>query len=340
MNVILAYHNRPAAHHVSHIGLGVSALNTAKILRENGIPTNLWAVLGTKEIQEKISAATANGQRPTHIVICAPWLPTLDLQILIFGNTDIQFAVTCHSNVGFLSADPSAITNFRSMLSLEQGALNFSAAGNSQRFCSWITASYGRPCTWLPNLYFMENESPMYRRPWTGGDLNIGAFGAVRPLKNTLSAVAAALILHADLNVQINFHINVGRIEGGGTVVRSIEEMTANVPNFNLIKDPWYQWPQFRQLIKRMNILIQPSYTESFNMVTADGAAECIPSVVSDAIDWAPAEWQAEVDDAVNIAYVAKNLLNDMHSGAKGFRALRSHNDNGLISWKNWVSGK
>jgi glycosyltransferase involved in cell wall biosynthesis len=42
-----------------------------------------------------------------------------------------------------------------------------------------------------------------------------------------------------------------------------------------------------------MNVLINCSYTESFNMVTADGIAEGIPSVVSDAICWAPAYWRA-----------------------------------------------
>jgi hypothetical protein len=335
MYVILAYKNFPVAHNVSHIGLGVSALNTAKVLRSSGVVTDVWPILSTSTIVERIKTAPV---RPTHIVIGAPWLPTLDLQVLVHSNPDIHFAVCCHSNVGFLQADPLAITNFRQMLSLEQGALNMSAAGNSQRFCDWIVEAYGRPCTWLPNLYFLESASPVYRRPWAGCSLNIGSFGAVRPLKNTLNAVAAALQLHNDMHIPVKFHFSVARVEIGSTVVRAIDAMVKGVPDFHLIKDDWYQWPDFRQIIRRMDILMQVSYSESFNMVTADGAAESIPSVVSDAIDWAPSDWKAEVDDTLSITRVANNLLNNMHSGAAGFKALLASNVTGLRSWLKWLS--
>jgi len=333
--VIMTYKNFPVAHDVSHIGLGVSALNTAKVLRADGITTDVWPILGTKTITDRIKTSHT---RPTHIVIGAPWLPTLDLQVLVHNNPDIKFAVTCHSNVGFLQADPQAITNFRQMLDLEQGSLNMFAAGNSLRFCNWIVVAYGRPCTWLPNLYFLETNVPVYRRPWAGCSLNIGSFGAVRPLKNTLNAVASALQLHNDMHIPVKFHISVGRIEGGSTVVRALDAMVKGVPDFHLIKDEWYQWPQFRHIIRRMDLLMQPSYSESFNMVTADGAAECVPSVVSDAIDWAPDDWKAEVDDTLSITRTANALLNNMHAGAEGFKALHTYNTNGLRSWRTWLT--
>ena len=333
--VALTYKNFPVAHHVSHIGLGVSALNTAKQLRENGIHADVWPILNAKDLAARIERTNP---RPSHIVIGAPWLPTLDLQAyLVFRYPDIHFAVVCHSNVGFLSADPQAITNFRQDLDLEQGALNFFAAGNSRRFVKFIQESYQRPCIWLPNLYFMEDKTAAFHRPWSGGLLKIGSFGAVRPLKNHLSAAAAALEIAEKLNTQVEFHINVGRIEGGYQVVRAIDAMLLNAPRVTLVKDDWYQWPQFRALIRSMNICIQASFTETFNMVTADAAAESIPSVVSDAIDWAPPEWKAEVDSPANIAKIARYLLSDPAAGAEGFYALQNHNAAGLQSWKKWL---
>lgn len=332
--VILCYKNFPVAHHVSHIGLGVSALNTAKVLRSKGINADVWAILGAKTIADRIKTSPI---RPTHIVIGAPWIPTLDLQVLVFGHPDIEFSVVCHSNVGFLQNDPQAITNFRQDLALEQGALNFRAAGNSQRLCSWIESAYERPCLWLPNLYFLDRQDPVYRRPWNGSFLRIGAFGAVRALKNLTSAAAAALKLAEGLHVQLEFHISVGRVEGGTTVVRALRAMLENVPCVSLVEDPWFQWPQFRQVIRSMDLLMQPSYTESFNMVTADGAAESIPSVVSDAIDWAPNDWKADVDDALDIAKTAQYLLHHMHAGAEGFRALQKHNRDGARAWMEYL---
>lgn len=333
--VIITYKNMPVAHHVSHIGLGVSALNTAKVLRQNGISADVWPILGAKDLAGRIAS---DPNPPSHVIICAPWIPVLDLQaFLVFRFPHIKFAVLCHSNVGFLQNDPQAIKNFREDLDLEQGAMNFNAGGNSHRLCDWVELSYGRPCTYLPNLYFMESTRPVHRRPWSGGLLKIGAFGAVRALKNHLSSAAAALQLANDLNVEVELHMNVSRVESGATVVRAVENMLDGVPNIKLVKGEWLQWPRFRALVKSMHILMQPSFTETFNMVTADGAAESVPSVVSDAIEWAPDYWKAEVDNPLDIARVAKQILTDSRAGLDGFDALAEHDKNGLVAWKSWV---
>jgi hypothetical protein len=333
--VAICYKNFPVAHNVSHVGLGVSAVNTAKTLQAAGIYAEVWPILGTQSLSELIAKASPP---PSHVVIGAPWLPTPGLQgDLVFKFPAVQFAVVCHSNVGFLQNDPTAIKNFREDLDLEQGSLNFKAGGNSKRLCSWVTSSYSRPCLWLPNLYYMEGLGPVYRRQWTGGTIKIGAFGAVRPLKNHLSAAAAALEISNDLHTEVEFHISVGRIEGGSTVVRSIDAMLGGVPNMKLVKDEWYRWPQFRHLVRSMNILMQPSYTETFNMVTADGASEGVPSVTSDAIEWSPSYWQADVDDPLSIARIGKALLMNMHAGADGYNALVKYNQDGLVAWKNWL---
>ena len=119
--------------------------------------------------------------------------------------------------------------------------------------------------------------------------------------------------------------------------MRSIDAMLGGVPNMKLVKDEWYRWPQFRHLVRSMNILMQPSYTETFNMVTEDGASEGVPSVTSDAIEWSPSYWQADVDDPLSIARIGKALLMNMHAGADGYNALVKYNQDGLVAWKNWL---
>lgn len=339
MRIIITYKNFPMSHNVSHIGLGVSALNTAKVLRQHHINADVWAIMGAKTLTERIKIDTENKNRPTHVVIAAPWIPTLELQMLVFANSDIQFVVTCHSNVGFLQGDPRGVELFRDALNLEQGSLNFQAAGNSKRFVQWVKDSYGRPCTYLPNLYFMERDFPVSRPLWDGGLLKIGTFGAIRPLKNLMSAGGAVLEIANNLHCEVEFHISAGRIEGAHTVLRSLAAMLKDVPGVKLVCDNWQQWPQFRRIVRSMHLLIQASYTESFNMVTADGAVESIPSVVSGAIDWAPKDWQANVDDSLDIARRGRHLLKDRDAGFDGFFALKKHNDEGVGAWKEWIEG-
>lgn len=336
--VIITYKNFPAAHNVSHIGLGVSALNTAKVLRANNVNADVWSTLGTIDLAEKIKEATFFGNRPSHVIISAPWIPTLDLQMLVFNHSDIRFVVTCHSNVGFLQADPQGVKLFRDALNLEKGSLNFNAAGNSKRFCNWINDSYGSACTFLPNLYHLERDFPVSRPLYNGGVLRIGVFGAIRPLKNIMTAGGAILEIANNLHCDTEMHINGSRVEGGGTVLRSLEEMFRGIPGVRLVINGWLQWPEFRRLVRSMHLLIQASYTESFNMVTADGAAESIPSVVSDAIDWAPKDWKAEVDDAIRMAKTAKHLLGDRDAGFDGFMALKKFNEDGVRVWKEYLA--
>jgi len=83
-----------------------------------------------------------------------------------------------------------------------------------------------------------------------------------------------------------------------------------------------------------MHLLLQPSYTESFNMVTADGVAEGVPSVVSDAIDWAPDHWKAMADEVRDIARVGRGLLLDDQAASDGWNALTDHNASALSAWK------
>jgi len=91
-------------------------------------------------------------------------------------------------------------------------------------------------------------------------------------------------------------------------------------------------------MIGSMNILFQPSYTETFNNVTADGVAEGVPSVVSDAIDWVPKTWIAESDDCTEVASIARQILFDPRAPLEGYQALKNYVAKGLPYWKEFIS--
>jgi hypothetical protein len=113
--------------------------------------------------------------------------------------------------------------------------------------------------------------------------------------------------------------------------------MLHGVPGVKLIENGWQSWPKFRQTVAHMHLLLQPSYTESFNMVTADGVVEGVPSVVSSAIDWAPEHWKADIDDVLDIARAGRYLLRDPNAAQEGMDALVSHNRDGITAWLSFL---
>ncbi len=334
MSVVLAYKNFAANRNISHIGLGVAAINTAKVLRRDGIVTDVWPILSAADLRARLEVKPVE-----QVIISAPWIPTVELQDLAYQFTDTNFAVVCHSNVGFLQADPNGVKLVRETLELEMATHNVRLGGNSRRFCHWIESTFGGHCYYLPNLYYLDCQ-PNRQRPFCGGGtLRIGVFGAVRPLKNLMSSAGAALEISRRLRVPLELWISGGRAEGGGeTVLAAVKQMIAGLPNVELKLNGWQSWPNFRKTVAHMHLLLQPSYTESFNMVTADGTAEGVASVVSEAIDWAPDDWKADVDDVLAIARVGRRLLCDSSAAEEGLHALKGYVAEGIRSYREYFT--
>jgi hypothetical protein len=331
--LILAYKNFAASKNISHIGLGVSALNTSKVLARHGIDSEVWPVVQASDLAARLRQSPA-----THVVISAPWIPSVDLLGLLAAFPATIFAVNCHSNVGFLQADTNGVKLMREDMEMEMGSSRFHVAGNSLNFCRWMNAAFSAPCAWLPNLYYLEGP-PQPTPIFSGGTLRIGAFGATRPLKNFMSAAGASLTIARGLKATLELWVSAGRVEGGGDIVlKSMRAMLDGMAGVNLIYSGWQSWPKFRQVVGHMHLLLQPSYTESFNMVTADGIAEGVASVVSNAIDWAPEHWKAKCDDVLDIARVGRGLLSDSRSASDGYVALSAHNKQGTASWLQFLA--
>jgi len=334
MSVVLVYKNFAAHKNISHIGLGVAAINTVKVLRREGIKAHVWPVLSAADLRRRLEATPIR-----QAIIAAPWIPSVELQSLSNEFPDTHFAVNCHSNVGFLQADRNGVKLIREAMELELGTQNIHLAGNSRRFCGWVRATFGAPCAYLPNLYALDSDAVWQRSPFTDGTLRIAVFGATRPLKNLMSAAGAALEISQRLRVPLELWMSSGRAEAGGdTVIGAVEEMLRSLPHVKLVLNSWQPWPKFRKVVAHMHLLLQPSYTESFNMVTADGVAEGVPSVVSNAIDWAPEHWKANVDDVLDIARVGRCLVYDPRAAHDGLKALGAYVAEGLRSYQEYFA--
>lgn len=324
---------------ISHIGLGVASANTSETLKQHGVDAEVWSILNHDDLVTQLKQDIAGNNKPiSHIVISAPWIPTALLAELCCKYSGIQFVVVSHSNVGFLAADRNGIKLLREEVILQQHVNNFQVAGNSERFASWASLSWGVDVAYLPNLYNIKNMQHK-KKVWNRKDpLRIGCFGALRPLKNQITAAAAALAISRKLNVPGEIWFSSGRNEGWAA--DAISQLVGNLPHFKIRNMPWAPWQEFRAFVGTMHLNLQPSYTESFNMVVADSIYESVPAVVSEAISWTPEHWVANVDDALDIERKGIMLLSNPNAAKAGQGALKKFVKSGVKTWKKFLLKK
>ena len=99
--VAIAYKNFAAANPaIKHIGLGVSATNTAKVLLDNKIEAHVWPATSLDFIKKLIE------MRPqvTHVVINAPWISAMDMSLAVqrYPHPYASRAISI-PNVGFFA---------------------------------------------------------------------------------------------------------------------------------------------------------------------------------------------------------------------------------------------
>jgi len=109
----------------------------------------------------------------------------------------------------------------------------------------------------------------------------------------------------------------------------------------NIVDVPWVSWPEFRDICANMHLLIQPSFDETFNVVTADGIAEGVPSVTNSAIEWTPTSWWARCEDPSDIMRIGIGLLHaPAHAVAEARVGLKKYVQLGTHRWLEWLSGR
>ena len=336
MLTLIAYKN-PKADDPScrHSGLGITASNLTEVLNDNSLP----AVQLPVPNGETLWAHVASRNDITHVVICAPFFDTEFLEKICRNFPHIKFTVCFHSNWGFLQQDRWAMKCLCKQLALQNSIRNFRISGNCTEFTGSTSIAYRTPIVYLPNLYYQHGIPQRNRPVWSQRDLHLGIFGATRVLKNVLTGCIAGMIIGREIRSQHTYiHISSGRIEHGDGVIDSIRlAFMAQARNFTLVEEPRATWPDFQIRVRQMDLLLQPSYTESFNNVTADGVCEGVASVVGFPISWVPDSWRACPDDAQEIADVGIRLLHDDGTAQDGYNALAEHNKLGLEKWKEWL---
>lgn len=301
-------------------GLKSSARFVVEMLNAAGVP----AVLEEAVDGNSVDALVAKW-KPTRVVIEALWVTPAKLAELRRLWPQVRWTIRIHSETPFLSNEGIAVAWLRGYL-----ALGAEIAFNSTETAADFTVLGAT--TWLPNWYPLQ---PLGGRNKPGAKVNIGCFGAIRPLKNQLIQAIAAVDFTRNLGKALLFHMNGTRAEQfGDNNLKNIEALLGT----QLVLHPWLPHEEFLQLIASMDLCLQVSLSESFNVVSADAVSMGVPLIGSAAIKWLPAHSQAATDSAASIVAAMKRA--GPHTVRENRAALERFLSNSMQVWLNWVHGK
>jgi hypothetical protein len=283
-------------------GLFNSARLVCEMLDHHGVPVKLVHVIDNNFIHREIVAFKAEV-----VIIEAFWVVPEKFDELRAVCPNVKFIIRNHSEVPFLANEGIA---FDWMLRYVRKP-NVYMASNAPRMLSdtrflvalenpeWDAEEVLYKAPYLPNYYpttIYECDSVIVEAPDT---VNIGCFGAVRPLKNTLLQAIAALKFAARMGWKLRFHINGGRIEmGGSPILKNLTQLFQHFPQHELVNHPWMPHDEFRKLVASMDFTMQCTFSETFNIVSADAVTANVPTVVSAEIAWAAKLMQADPTDS------------------------------------------
>ena len=101
----------------------------------------------------------------------------------------------------------------------------------------------------------------------------------------------------------------------------------------------WLDHKDFLELVKTMDLALQVSLTETFNIVSADTINQNIPTVVSPEIRWASSFYKA---DPHNLQDIIDHMLLAWGSRKKGLHMLNkfglaNYNRHSVKTWKQYT---
>jgi hypothetical protein len=343
--ILLKKNNESGGQFTSKAGLSNSANFLKRILEKYvNLHCELKLCVDANSVNKEISLF-----RPDICIIEAIWIPPYKMKELSKLWPSVTFVVRVHSKIPFLANEGIAIGWIKEYNQIENVMVSFNNLSTNEDF-----RGIGIESVYLPNLYptirnfngtkyffksIKEKVCKLFGCSTSKTVVNIGCFGAIRPLKNQLSQAFAA-ITYADKNDKIlHYHINGTRIEQRGeNVLKNLRELFKDTRH-KLVEHKWMEHHEFLKVIHQMDLGLQVSYTESFNIVTADFVHCEKPIIVGHDTDWM---YCGSKVDANNIPMMVEKIENVMKNPSKyilrNYTSFEKYYRKSLRIWR-WFLG-
>jgi hypothetical protein len=272
--------------------------------------------------------------KPDIVVIEAYWVVPEKFEVLTKLHPNVKWVIRNHSKSPFLANEGIAFDWSMRYTDYPNVYVSSNAENTNSEIAQlvynhhadWSLAQAKERCPYLPNYYPIQKlKCDRHDYKPHSHEVHIGCFGAIRPLKNHVIQALAAIKFADRIGKKLFFHINSTRLENAGSnqVLKNLQ-MIFNGIDHELVEHSWMKHADFIKLIGTMDFGLQVSYTETFNIVTADQVSQGVPVVVSDEVDWVDGLFHADPNDSDDIA--EKLFIANIYARAQGW-VYKNHNN-------------
>lgn len=277
-------------------GLYNSATFVNDMLIGNRVNTNIVQVTDNNEIDKY-----CHQYKPDIVIIEALWVVPEKFEILQKLHPGITWVIRLHSELPFLANEGIAIEWLKKYVQYE----NVKIGSNSKYLIEALTPLLGSKLIYLPNYYKVDSTSSNNSTN-NSKVLNVGIFGAIRPLKNTLTQAVASINYANLVKKRLVLHVNSARVEQKGeNVLKNLRALFVDTPH-TLVEHGWLDHKDFTQLVSTMDICLQVSLTETYNIVAADAINQNVPVVTSREITFV--NWLSSVESNKDVVKLIETI--------------------------------
>jgi hypothetical protein len=299
----------------NHVGISTGLFNSVKfmdtMLQEAGIESKMFVAIDNNCIDREVRA-----YKPTHVVVEALWVVPTKFIILSKLHPTVTWIVRLHSEMPFIASEGIAMDWLGDYARFPNIIIGVNAPRMMEETRTYLKTVFGwdekqlaQRVIYMPNFYPQEYKTKKFdtNKPY----LDISCFGAIRPLKNHLLQAICAVEFAESLNKKCRFHINSGRIEmKGEPILNNLKGLFQHLADkgHEMIAHEWVPRDKFLEICADMDIGMQASISETFNIVAADHLSQGVPVVTSSEMPWAVRWFCAEPVERTDILKKLKRV--------------------------------
>jgi hypothetical protein len=264
--------------------------NSAKFVVDElvaaGREAKVVLVIDANDIDREVTS-----YNPTHVFVEGLWVTPakFDELLAIKRHQDRKWHVRIHSEIPFLATEGVAFDWIPKYMNSK-----VMVAPNAPRAHEQITWLANRMhltedlVPLLPNCYPTNfSDFPLQNLNTKDKDtFDIAIFGAYRPMKNHLQQAFVAMKYAEHEGKKCRIHVNMRTDAGGGGPAKNVVNAVA-AAGYELVNHDWEDRDTFLASLGQIDLLLQESMSETFNIVAADATLVGRPMLVSDEINWA-----------------------------------------------------